>query len=618
MKRYVYDVECMKDFFSVTFIDWDSNDCLQFEISDRKNQLNEIKKTLLDTSYLIGFNILHYDNPILGWINQQKQITAEEIFKVSQITINQDNDYDAFKPYYKYKEWKTIKSIDLFMFWSKMLRISKKLSLKFFAVSLDEEVLEMPIHYTKGNLTDEEKDLILFYNENDVKITKKLGLKLREEINLRLWIQKEYGLECLSKDAPGIASEILLDSYCKKTYIDEIAQHTIYNDYKKEIRKQRIEFFKFKNGDYIPEIKFKTKLFQDLYEEICKSYNGFSKEIIFTNYDNTKIKISYGSGGVHTINNNEYYLETDSEFVITSDVQSLYPQLLINYGFVGKHLGTDFLDIYSNIKKERVAAKKQKLKTKDTFLKLCLNSVSGLLDNSYSWMYSPAEIMGLRLTGQLLLSRLTEECFLNKFKVISKNTDGIETIIPKNRLEEYYNIVKIVENEFNVIFEHDFYKAIYYSNVNNYISITNSGKIKCKGEFVYEKVLDGSNDMLIIPIAIKEYLVNNISIEQTIKNHKNIYDFCSAKKIARDYTIFYKNEIQQQLNRFFVSKKGAYLYKQKKGKTTYEHVFKDGGVILLNQKTDKTPQELNVDFQYYIIKANQVLQVFQKSQLSLF
>lgn len=618
MKRWVYDLECMKDYFSITLLDWDSNEYLQFEISDRKNQLSEIKKTLLDTSYLIGFNILHYDNPILGWINQQKQITASEIYKVSQIVINQDNDYDNFKPYYKYKEWKTIKSIDLFMFWSKMLRISKKLSLKFFVVSLDEEVLEMPIHYTRENLTDEEKDLILSYNLNDCKVTKKLGEKLREEINLRLWINKEYGLECLSKDAPGIASDILLDSYCKKTFTQEMNEYTTFEDYKKEVKKKKIEFSNFKNEDYIPKINFKTKLFQDLYKEICESYNGFSKEIIFTNCDNTKIKISYGSGGVHTVNNNEFYLESDKEFVITSDVMSLYPQLLLNYGFVGKHLGTEFLDIYSDIKKERIEAKKKKQKVKDTFLKLILNSTSGLLDNSYSWMYSPAEIMGLRLTGQLLLSRLTEECLLNNFKVISKNTDGLEAIIPKNRLEEYYNIVKIVEKEFNVIFEHDFYKAIYYSNVNNYLSITNSGKIKCKGEFVYEKVLDGSNDMLIVPIAVKEYFVNNVPVEQTIKNHKDIYSFCSAKKIAKNYQLWYNEKKQQQLNRFFVSKKGAYLYKQKESKTTYEHVFKDGGVILLNQKTDKTPQELQVDFQYYIRKANEVIKLFEKSQLELF
>lgn len=196
--------------------------------------------------------------------------------------------------------------------------------------------------------------------------------------------------------------------------------------------------------------------------------------------------------------------------------------------------------------------------------------------------------------------------------------DGIEVLVEDSKLSLYNNLLEQHSKTYNLIWETDEYKFIYYKNVNNYIALTNSGKIKCKGEFVYEKVLDGSNDMLIVPIAVKEYFVNNIPIEETIKNHTNIYDFCSAKKIAKNYKITYNNKTQQQLNRFFVSKKGAYLYKQKADKTTYEHVFKDGGVILLNQKTNKTPQELEVDFSYYIRKAKEVISLFEKSQLTLF
>lgn len=618
-KRYIFDIECMKDFFSVTFLDWDSDEFLQFEISTKKNQLEEIKKILLDTSYLIGFNILHYDNPVLGWINQQKQVTASEIFQVSQIVINQDNDYDSFKPYYKYKEWKTIKSIDLFMFWSKMLRISKKLSLKFFAVSLDEEVLEMPIHYTKRNLTEEEMNLILEYNYNDVKVTKKLGEKLREEINLRLWIKKEYGLECLSWDAPKIASELILDSYCKKTFTEEISNYSTYDDYKKSVRSRRyLKPNRIKLGNYLPKFEFKTKQFQELYNSICNSYNTFNREIVVQNPDKSRFKLTISVGGIHSQNNNEKYISTDSIKVITQDIGSMYPTNIENYSYISPDLGKEMLDIYSNIKQERFQAKKQKLKTKDTFLKLCLNSFSGLIDNEYSWLYAPEQALGLRLTGQLQLCSMMELLILNGFSIISANTDGIEVLVETSKLPLYNNLLEQHAKQYNLIWETDEYKFIYYSNVNNYIALTNSGKIKCKGEYVYEKVLDGSNDVLIVPIAVKEYFVNNIPIEETIKNHKNIYDFCSAKKIDKKYRIIYNNQTQQQLNRFFVSKKGAYLYKQKEGKTTYEHVFKDGGVILLNQKTDKTPQELQVDFQYYIRKANEVIKLFEKSQLELF
>jgi len=619
MKRWVYDIECMKDYFSVTFLDWDSNEYLQFEISDRNNQLKEIKNTLLDTSYLIGFNILHYDNPILGWINQQKEVTATEIYKVSQITINQDTDYDSFKPYYKYKQWKNIKSIDLFMFWSKMLRISKKLSLKFFAVSLDEEVLEMPIHYTKGNLTEDEMNLILNYNLTDCKVTKKLGEKVKEEINLRLWIKKEYGLDCLSWDAPKIASELILDSYCKKTFTEEVSDNSTFTDYKKSVRNRKyIKPFKIKLGDCLPEFKFKTKQFQDLYNNICESYNTFNKDIIIENPNKSKFKLTISIGGIHSVNNNEKYISTDTLKVYTQDIGSMYPTNIENYSYVSPELGKEMLDIYSNIKQERFQAKKQKLKTKDTFLKLCLNSFSGLIDNEYSWLYAPEQALGLRLTGQLQLCSMIEMLIANGFIIISANTDGIEVLVEDSKLSLYNNLLEQHSKEYNLIWETDEYKFIYYKNVNNYIALTNSGKIKCKGEFVYEKVLDGSNDILIVPIAVKEYFVNNIPIEDTINNHKNIYDFCSAKKIAKNYRIVYNNETQQQLNRFFVSKKGSYLYKQKADKTTYEHVFKDGGVILLNQKTDKTPQELQVDFSYYIRKAKEVINLFEKSQLTLF
>lgn len=619
MKRWVYDIECMKDYFSVTFLDWDSDEYLQFEISDRNNQLIDIKKTLLDTFYLIGFNILHYDNPILGWINQQKEVTAAEIYKVSQIVINQDTDYDSFKSYYKYKEWKTIKSIDLFMFWSKMLRISKKLSLKFFAVSLNEEVLEMPIHYTKSNLTEEEMNLILNYNLTDCKVTKKLGEKLREEINLRLWIKKEYKLDCLSWDAPKIASELILDSYCKKTFTEEVSNYSTFIDYKKSVRNRKyMKPYKIKLENCLPKFEFKTKQFQDLYDEICNSYNTFNKDIIIKNPDNSRFKLTISIGGIHSVNNNEKFISTDTIKVYTQDIGSMYPTNIENYSYVSPELGKEMLDIYSNIKQERFQAKKQKLKTKDTFLKLCLNSFSGLIDNEYSWLYAPEQALGLRLTGQLQLCSMIEMLIANEFSIISANTDGIEVLVEDSKLSSYNNLLEQHSKTYNLIWETDEYKFIYYKNVNNYIALTNSGKIKCKGEFVYEKVLDGSNDMLIVPIAVKEYFVNNIPIEETIKNHTNIYDFCSAKKIAKNYKITYNNKTQQQLNRFFVSKKGAYLYKQKADKTTYEHVFKDGGVILLNQKTNKTPQELEVDFSYYIRKAKEVISLFEKSQLTLF
>ena len=45
--------------------------------------------------------------------------------------------------------------------------------------------------------------------------------------------------------------------------------------------------------------------------------------------------------------------------------------------------------------------------------------------------------------------------------------------------------------------------------------------------------------MKIVPIAIKEYYINNTPIEQTIRNHTNIYDFCLRLKVNSAATLLF-------------------------------------------------------------------------------
>lgn len=275
----------------------------------------------------------------------------------------------------------------------------------------------------------------------------------------------------------------------------------------------------------------------------------------------------------------------------------------------------EVLDIYSEKKQERIKAKNEGNKTVNETLKLVLNSFTGILDNEYSAFYSPAQVMALRLTGQLILSRLLEECTLHEIVVVSLNTDGIELLLPDDKKDIYNGIISSIEKEFNIEFEHDKYQFIYYKTVNDYIAYTDKGKIKVKGEFIYEKVLDGANEFLIIPLAVKEYFVNNIPIEDTIKNHKNIFDFCMGKKVDKQYRIYYLDKQQQQLNRFYCSKQGAYLYKQKKDKTTREHIFKESAVKIINNIPEEFPKD--IDYEFYIRKAKEIISLFEKQQLNL-
>lgn len=225
----------------------------------------------------------------------------------------------------------------------------------------------------------------------------------------------------------------------------------------------------------------------------------------------------------------------------------------------------------------------------------------------------------MRLTGQMCITRVLEEFLLLNVSVISANTDSVTVKIKKTNLHYLDEIRNKIKEELNLTLEDTFYNFIYYKSVNDYIGYTTNNKIKVKGEFLYEKQLEGSNEFLIIPIALKEFYVNNIPVEETIRNHTNIFDFTLGKKISKDYTVYYKNEKQQQLNRVYVSKKGAYLYKQKNSKTTMENVLKNTPVIIYNTPDNKSIKDLNVDFDYYIkIAKEKIMELNNLNQLSLF
>ena len=104
------------------------------------------------------------------------------------------------------------------------------------------------------------------------------------------------------------------------------------------------------------------------------------------------------------------------------DVQSLYPSMIIEHNLYPQHLCIEFKEVYSNIRTERVNAKKNKIKTKDKTYKLALNGLSGNLQNEHSWCYSPFTVLQIRINGQLLLLMLTEKLHELGCKIHQINT----------------------------------------------------------------------------------------------------------------------------------------------------------------------------------------------------
>ena len=625
MDKQLYDIEVYKNYFCVGLKNYVTKEIIFYEISEEQNDIHQIYKWFNEYSgFLISFNGIHYDNMVVKYfLSNYKRyqnlnyidITLDLKYFSDKI-ISDIYDDEIKKIKYSKVNWT---DIDLFNYWSKMLRISKKISLKSLGVQLGYPTVQELPYKPSSILTVQDLPKLRYYNyTHDLGILELLLDDMEEEVKLRASINEQYNLDCWSWDAPKIASEALLQDYCK------ITRKNVY-----EVRKQRFEKPILHLNECLKGFDpgFKLPIFQNLWTEILNSRNSFSKDLI-VNEANTSIILTYGVGGLHSVNSNEQYHTNSDCQVITSDVASLYPNLMINYACLRF---PEVLNRYIEVKDERLEAKANKDKAKDKFLKLILNSTSGLIDNQHSWLYFPEGAMRLRLIGQLILTKCIEQCIINNWQVVSANTDGIEVIVPKHMLQQYQNVLNMICNKFNLILEHELYNKIIYKNVNNYIAETNKGSIKRKGFFKLpyneykqrEIPLGDSCNELVISKALFNYYINNIEPREFISNpdkyNMHIYDYCKSNKISKNFDVYWNGEIQQQLNRYYFSKKGAFLFKQKDGIGTMQHVNVGQPVILFNQYEEKQWEDYNVDYNYYISSTQKIIdEINNYNQLTLF
>jgi hypothetical protein len=635
------DIEVYPNYFEVGVKDFINKTVITFEVDEKNDQRNELYSFLTTyKGYWITFNGIHYDNVVLAYfvkefksllrLSRREFCAAMKAF--SNLCIQDDHDRIKWYKWYKHG-WV---DIDLFLYWAKSLRISKKISLKSLGIQLNHpRVQELPYpHDTE--LTSEQRAHVKDYNiENDLVILETLCTRMSPDIQLRKYIFQEYGLSCWSMDAPKITSEYLLNDYCQKTWDNQGK----FEDYKREVRSSRYIPKPWKIGDYLPPVNFKTKFFQDLDKEIRRSDNTFSKEFYYEN-GLTKVVVSIGIGGIHVLNQDEWYESTDDILCIDQDVASLYPQLLDNHKFIRKELAI-VLDRYLGLKLDRIDAKRSGNKTKDIFLKLCLNGFTGIADSNVTWLYSPEHLLALRVYGQLIQLRVMEELSEIGIRVVSNNTDGTTALVPKHLLDAYHKINNDISKEFNITWEYCIIDKIVYTNVNNYIcfiskeymvdeegkeiNVKEKTKTKKKGFYKYgsDIPLGDSVNEQVVAKALELYWSKGIPVRESISNPEeygfHIYDYCKSNKIDKSYEVYHNNQKVQNLNRYYFQKTAPLLFKKKKVRgSAFENINAGEGVCLFNNYQEKSWEEYNINYSHYIKKAATIIDNITNKQLSLF
>lgn len=631
---YVYDIEVFPNIFHCTVKDTETEELHKFEISCRKNQLEELVEFFLDdTKLFCGYNNIHYDNPIINYIIDYQEVMKDEgyreicrsIFNLSK-TIT-DSSEDNIQAWSKWKYMKWFDTLDLLtMLYSSKLRVS----LKEIQVTMQYKNVQEFVTDWQIDLQEDQFDAMIDYNINDVNSTEKLLNRCKKDIDLRLSIEKEYGIDVLNKDGVNIGMKILAQKYLEKTGL------TWYDI--KDLRSP-MDVIPLKDV-ILPFIKYDSPILQRVLNDmknqiVSPGRKGYENKFIFEG-----LRYSVGVGGIHSVNSPEIIIPKEDEILIDIDVASLYPSMLIEYKFYPKHLGPEFLEVYKQIKDERIEAKHNGNKVKNETLKLALNGLSGNLQNPYNFCYSPEAVMKIRINGQLLLLMLAEKLTQLGCRIVQANTDGLFVLLRKDTYDAANKVCRDWEQLTKLTLEEDRFKAMYQYAINDYFAITENDKVKEKGMFITTVQLGKGLTPKIIPKAVINFFKDGVSVEETIKGCQDIKDFLMSEKTGRQWHVEYNNKEQQRTNRFYASTNGAYLWKWKPtghkegeileyyepyvGKKTftakekqYQNMLTASGVTLLNYIDDKPIEERKINYRYYIMEAYKIIRELKPLQMSL-
>ena len=624
----LYDIEVFPNCFHCLVSDSESHKKYKFEISNRKNQLEE----LIDFFYfkriehiMCGYNNHHYDDIVINYMiffrNTMKRFDylkiCNSLYYLSKAIIESEKteNIDKIKQY-KYANY--FYSFDLM---TMLYSAAKQKSLKEVEILLGmDNVQEFEAGFDQ-RLLDSEIDDMIKYNENDVDATELLLNTVKDEVDLRLEVEKEWGFDALSMSNIRIGEEILLRQSNLKGAALEEAKSKIRRVAKIENKDIILPFIQYSN----PKLK---EVLLDVKNATCypcksdKKQKNYEKKFVLSN-----TCYSIGEGGIHTINEPRIFKPTADQYIGHSDVTSMYPSLAIIYKWLPVHLGKDFWNVYESLYKERVIAKRNHDELKAKAFKFALNSPIGKMQNESSWAYDPLNAYKIRMNGQLILMMLVDRLLSINCKIVQVNTDGVVYIADKANRELIDQFVHEVENITKLHFDSDDYESFYQYDVNNYFGIrkgySQSGDpslIEKKGKFITEIGLNNSMTPVVISKAVINYFLTKEPIDKFVKEDKNIRDFLMSQSVNREFKVEYGNKPVQRINRYYASNSGYYLMrvKDKMYETKKESILSDVGVILLNHIDSVPIEERKINYQYYIGKAKTIVSEFINRQLTIF
>lgn len=217
---WIYDTETYPNIFTFCAVYANGSGMRVFEISDRKDELEELLDFLRNVKKhkhrLVGFNNLGFDYNIIHHILEKAKknkgkafvVTAKEIYKIAMDIIKSQGD-DRFG--------KIIRTADIIIPQVDLYKIhhfdnkAKATSLKMLEFNMRSDNIEdLPFPVGKI-LTHDEMDTLIVYNKHDVLQTLKFCNKSLKAIRFRADLTEKYGFDCTNYNDTKIGKEYFIN-----------------------------------------------------------------------------------------------------------------------------------------------------------------------------------------------------------------------------------------------------------------------------------------------------------------------------------------------------------------------------------------------------------------------
>lgn len=487
----------------------------------KKGDVDKFAKLLQskDTVFL-GFNSIRFDEPLIAaWLNDR---SVQDIKQLATAIIR-----DRLQPWESYQlaglgsgTRLDYDHIDLFE-----VAPGTMTSLKTFAGRMHyPTMIDLPYHYDK-DLTPAECKVLETYCLNDLGVTEALFKKLSGEIELRYKMSAQYDIDLRSKSDAQIAEAVLKKAASigkgKKEAVHAIRfkAHKMIQTSNPLLKKlvARLEKEEFRidhrtGSPFLPDW---------LAKETIKLHGG---------------EYQVGLGGLHSKHDKQVcHVATDKWLISDWDVASYYPTIILKCGIVpklGAGKGDKFITAYEQIYLERLEAKKSGDKTTNNAMKIMLNGTFGKLGSPFCAFYSPELMLAVTLNGQLNLLCLIDELGATPgLTVLSANTDGI--MVGWNKAARAKMLKVIADNAKHTGFEYEEtqYRKVALKDVNNYLAVSFSGKIKAKGLYA-ESGLMKNPTAQVCSDAAAAYLKDGTLPENHVPKEKDFSKFLSVRNVS--------------------------------------------------------------------------------------